>query len=158
MTASGTDGLRPSHGSDSAVGGASELGLVSDVGVRRSLEHLPKLLAAREQVRCAASGFLEGRSGLVVATSRRLLFVYRDPTPIDVTYSDILGFRAKAGVVTAELEIEDSIGRAVIKQIHPRRRLVELAALLHDPPTAEPAPPSDGRAQLSDEEACTLPR
>lgn len=117
-----------------------QLGLVSDVGVRQAIEHLPGLLRQGESVRSAASGFLEGRSGLVVATSERLLFVYRDQTPIAVRYSEIRHFRAKAGIVAAELVIEDSVGIAVIKQIHPRRRLVELAALLHDPSHADLRP------------------
>lgn len=131
----------------------AELGLVSDVGVRKAIEHLPAILGRGERVRCAATCFLEGRSGLVVATSRRLLFVYRDQTPIDVAYSDLRGFRAKAGVVAAELEIEDSVGKAVIRQIHPRGRLVELAALLNEPSAADPPPDTAERPSSSEQEA-----
>ena len=112
--------------------GIGDLHLASDVGVRRAVGHLPAVLRKGERIRCAATGFLEGRSGLVVATSERLLFVYRDQTPIDAQYSDIMRFRARVGIFAAELEIEDRVGPALIKQVHPRRRLRELASVLRE--------------------------
>lgn len=122
---------------------STDLSLQSSVGVRRSIQYLPSVLRPAEQILCAATGFLEGRSGVVLATSDRLLFVYRKQTPISVRYEEILQFRARAGIVTAELEFEDSVGRAVIKQVHPRQRLVKLAAILHDPPNPRPASSSE---------------
>jgi hypothetical protein len=136
MTQSPRD-RRPPEDSAAIPNYPVDLGIGSDVGVRRSLQHLPTILRADETVLCAAAGFLEGRSGLVVATSQRLLFVYRKQTPVDVAYSEIRAFRAKAGIVASELVVEDGVGPAVIKQVHPRQRLVDLAALLHDPPKAQ---------------------
>jgi len=112
-------------------------------GARQALDHLGAILRRGETVQCAATAFLEGRSGLVVATTERLLFVYRDEIPIDAPYADITRFRAKAGVLTADLEFEDSTGRAVLRQIHPRSRLVDLVGILQGRPggTEHPADP-----------------
>jgi hypothetical protein len=115
---------------------ASDIDLPSSVGVRRCLEFLPRALERAETVRCVATGFLEGRSGLVVVTSKRFLFVYRSELPIAVPLSDVVRFRARAGILAAELEIEDTVGTAVIRQIHPRQRLVQLASYLNDPTAA----------------------
>lgn len=127
-------------------------------GARQALDHLGGILRRGETVRCAATAFLEGRSGLVAATSQRLLFVYRDETPIDTPYAGITRFRAKAGVLSADLEFEDSTGRAVLRQIHPRSRLVDLVGILQGRPgetevlAAGPAP-----AARPDREAAGAP-
>lgn len=101
------------------------------VGARQALDHLGSVLLPGETPLCGATAFLEGRSGLVVATTTRLLFIYKDETPIDSPYREIKSVRAKSGAMAAELEIVDGDGRAVIKQVHPRSRLVPLSAIIH---------------------------
>lgn len=110
--------------------------LGNPVGARHSLEALPALLRPGERVLTGATAFLEGRSGLVVATSERLLFVHRDEALIDWDYTAIGHFRALAGLVVADLQVEAEGDRAVIKQVHPRQRLAELAEVLGRSPTA----------------------
>ena len=104
--------------------------LGNPVGARHPMEALPSLLRPAERVLTGATAFLEGRSGLVVATSERLLFVHRDESLIDWDYSRITHFRALAGLVVADLQVEAEDERAVIKQVHPRQRLAELAEVL----------------------------
>lgn len=109
----------------------------SAVGTRQPLELLPSLLASGEKVLTGATAFLDGRSGIVVATNRRLLFLHRDELLVDAEYPAIRHFRALAGLVVADLQLETDERRAVIKQIHPRTRLAELAELLgHSPGTS----------------------
>ena len=117
-----------------------DAGLEGTVGVKRSLEHLRSILRRDESVILSAGAFLEGRSGVLAATDRRLLFVWRDQTPIDAPYESITHFRARVGVVAAELEIEDPVGRALVKQLHPRRRLREFAGLLEERTRNIPGP------------------
>lgn len=107
------------------------------VGARHSLDALPSLLAPGEKLLSGATGFLDGRSGLLVATDRRVLFVHRDELILELGYSSIRHFRALAGLVVADLQIESEDRRAVVKQIHPRSRLSELAELLSRVPGAE---------------------
>ncbi|HVA44172.1 MAG TPA: PH domain-containing protein [Acidimicrobiales bacterium] len=123
-----------------------DYGLGYAAGARQALDHLGDVLRPGETVRCAATAFLEGHSGLLAATTERLLFVHRDETPINSSYPDIARFRAKAGVLTADLEVEDHNGRAVLRQIHPRSRLYDLVGILQDRPGTEvqapaPSPP-----------------
>jgi hypothetical protein len=107
-------------------------------GVRRSLDHLGSILRPGERIICGAQGFLEGRPGLVLATNSRFMFVYRDETPIDSAYEDIVRFRAKVGILASDLEIEDANGVASIRQIHPRARLADLAGILQKGPGPDP--------------------
>lgn len=100
------------------------------VGARHSLDALPSVLGPDEKVLTGATGFLEGKSGLLVATDRRLLFLHREDLMIDLDYSGVRHFRALAGLVVADLQVESEDGRAVVKQIHPRSRLSELAEVL----------------------------
>lgn len=101
------------------------------VGAQRPLETLAGLLAEDEEVLCGASGFRRGHYGLLAATSRRLLFVQGDRAVIDARFAEIDGFRALVGIWTADLKIETGARSELIKQIHPRRRLGELAGVLH---------------------------
>ena len=100
------------------------------VGARHSLDALPSLLAPGEKLLSGATGFLDGRSGLLAATDRRLLFVHRDEVMAEIEYSSIRHFRALAGLVVADLQVESADRRVVVKQLHPRSRLAELAELL----------------------------
>lgn len=120
------------------------LNLGHAAGVRRSLDQLGSILRPGERIVCGAQGFLEGRPGLVIATSSRFLFVYRDETPIDSPYEEITRFRAKVGIVASDLEIEDANGVASIRQIHPRARLADLAGVLQKGPGAAPGAPLPG--------------
>lgn len=104
------------------------------------MEHLRSILQPDESLILSASAFLEGRTGVLAATDRRLLFVYRDQTPIDAPYETITHFRARVGVLAAELEIEDPVGRALVKQLHPRRRLRDFARLLQERVGRSPGP------------------
>jgi hypothetical protein len=113
--------------------------LGNPVGARHSVEALPSLLHEGERVLTGATAFLEGRSGLVVATTERLLFLHRDEPLIDWDYPSIGHFRALAGLVVADLQIERGDERVVIKQVHPRQRLSELADILGRSPAA-PSP------------------
>jgi len=72
----------------------------------------------------------------VVATTERLLFLHREEPLIDWDYPGIGHFRALAGLVVADLQIERGDERAVIKQVHPRQRLSELADILGRSPAA----------------------
>ena len=105
-------------------------------GARTALEHLGRILREGERPLCGATGFLDGHTGLVLATTERLLFVYKDRTPVDDPYEDIVAFRARAGVIGAILQVQDKQGRITIKQIHPRDRLVDFAAILQKGPEA----------------------
>ena len=116
----------------------SGLDLDGAVGAKRSVEHLTTILGPGETVLLSATAFLEGRSGVLAATGERLLFVWRDQTPVDAPYGSITAFRARMGVVSAELEVEDPGGSAVIKQIHPRSRLRGFAQLLQERTQARP--------------------
>ena len=109
------------------------------VGVQEPLERLPSLLRPGEEVLVSAGGFLEGHTGLLVATSQRVLFLWKDQAPIDVDYDAIVSFRARRGLVAVDLEIEDAQGPALVKQVHPRRRLVEFARLLGSRANVGPA-------------------
>ena len=121
-------------------GDPSEAGPDGGVGVKRAMEHLRSILRPDEALLLSASAFLEGRSGVLAATDHRLLFVYRDQTPIEAPYGTITHFRARVGVLAAELEIEDPVGRALVKQVHPRRRLREFARLLQERVGQTPGP------------------
>lgn len=108
-----------------------------------ALDTLPPLLAPDEGVLCAASGFLAGRTGLLVATDRRLLFIRGKDVALDDDYVEIRRFRARSGLTANELYVEDKYGVQLIKQIFPRQRLRELADILGAPPRrpAYTAPP-----------------
>ena len=113
--------------------------LGNPVGARHSMEALPSLLRPGERVLTGATAFLEGRSGLVVATTERLLFLHREEPVIDWDYPGISHFRALAGLVVADLQLERGDERAVIKQVHPRPRLSELAEILGRSPASPEA-------------------
>ncbi len=132
------------------AGPTEDYGLGHAAGARRALSHLGAVLRPGETVRCAATAFLEGRSGLVAATTERLLFIHRSEILISSPYPEITRFRARIGVLTADLEVEDHNGRVVLRQTHPRRRLYELAGILHGRPDAPepraapaPSPPPE---------------
>jgi hypothetical protein len=100
------------------------------VGVRRCIKALSSTLRPGERLRTGAAGFLEGRSGLVAATTERLLFLRRGKVLVDWEYRTITGFRARAGIMAVDLQVESEDLLAVIRQIHPRERLTELAEVL----------------------------
>lgn len=101
-----------------------------------ALDALPAVLGEGEEPLCAASGFLVGHTGLVVATDRRLIFLDGHGVErVSDPYPSVRRFRARHGVVAHELYVEDGSGIHLIKQIHPRERLAQLAAILAHPPS-----------------------
>jgi hypothetical protein len=106
------------------------------VGVKASLEHLAELVGD-EQVKIAATAFLDGHSGLVLATDRRVMFVQGSTVLVEVPYDSFWVFRARQGVTKSDLYLYVPDRRVVLKQVHPRTKLVELANLLgqYRPPT-----------------------
>ncbi|HZU72974.1 MAG TPA: PH domain-containing protein [Acidimicrobiales bacterium] len=99
------------------------------VGVRSSLEHLSDHLRG-EPVVVAATGFLDGHSGLVVITDRRLIFADGPKARIDVALASIVSFRARRGLLACDLHVDLGDQRAVIKQVHPKAQLRKLGRRL----------------------------
>ena len=101
------------------------------VGAQRPLEALANLLGPGEEVLCGATGFVRGHYGVVAATRHRLLFVRGGRAVIDARFAEIDSFHALVGIWAADLSVESGPRSEVIKQIHPRGRLGELAEILH---------------------------
>ncbi|MHB1787686.1 MAG: hypothetical protein ACYCS7_16420, partial [Acidimicrobiales bacterium] len=80
---------------------------------------------------CAATGFLQGRTVLVLYTTERILVMRGGTTLVDLNHASISRFRARSGVTTHELQIENRQGNILsIKQIHPRGQLEALSRAL----------------------------
>jgi len=101
------------------------------VGVRAAVEGLRMVLRPDEDVVCAAAGFLGGRTVLVLYTSERILVMKGGTTLVDLNHSSVSRFRARTGMTTHELQIENRQGSILaIKQIYPRDQLEALSRAL----------------------------
>ena len=101
------------------------------VGVRGSVEALGAVVRADERIVIAATGFVDGRTCLILITSSRLLILRGRSVLVDLDHSAISRFRALTGVATHDLQLENAQGNVlVIKQVHPKAQLEELARVL----------------------------
>lgn len=122
-------GLAPERQAEVAAKVIAQVGQA--VGVRAAVEGLRMVLRPDEDVICAATGFLQGRTVLVLYTTERILVMRGGTTLVDLNHASISRFRARSGVTTHELQIENRQGNILsIKQIHPRGQLEALSRAL----------------------------
>ena len=101
------------------------------VGVRGSVESLATIVRPEERVVCAATGFVDGRTCLILITSNRLLILRGRSLLVDLDHKAISRFRALTGVATHDLQLENALGNVlVIKQVYPKAQLDQLAKVL----------------------------
>ena len=101
------------------------------VGVRGSVESLATVVRPEERVVCAATGFVDGRTCLVLITSSRLLILRGRSVLVDLDHKAISRFRALRGVTTHDLQLENAQGNVLmIKQVYPKSQLEQLAKVL----------------------------
>jgi hypothetical protein len=101
------------------------------VGVRASVESLAVIVRPEEQIVSAATGFVDGRTCLILITSSRLLILRGRSLLVDLDHKSISRFRALTGVATHDLQLENAQGNVlVIKQIYPKAQLDGLAKVL----------------------------
>jgi hypothetical protein len=101
------------------------------IGVRSAVEALGTVLRPEEAVVCAAVGFVDGRTCLVLITSGRFLILRGHSVLVDLEHQAISRFRARTGLTTHDLELQNAQGNVlVVKQVHPKAQLEELARVL----------------------------
>jgi len=122
-------GLAPERQAEMAAKVIAQVGQA--VGVRAAVEGLRMVLRPDEDVICAATGFLQGRTVLVLYTSARILVMRGGTTLVDLNHGSISRFRARTGMATHELQIENRQGNILaIKQIYPRDQLEAMSRAL----------------------------
>jgi hypothetical protein len=98
--------------------------------LRREIDKLPRLLPPGEDILHMAQGRLEGGTGLVVATSRRLMFVEQGVAHQrveDLPYEVILSVQAEVNVVASKLMISGPSSEVSISRVYPKARTMEIA-------------------------------
>ena len=101
------------------------------VGVRSAVESLAAIVRPEERIVCSATGFVDGRTCLILITSSRLLILRGRTLLVDLDHKSISRFRALTGVTTHDLQLENAQGNVlVIKQVYPKTQLDGLAKVL----------------------------
>lgn len=98
--------------------------------LRREIDKLPRLLPPGEEILHMAQGRLEGGTGLIVATARRLMFVEQGVAHQrveDLPYELILSVQAEVNVVASKLTISGPASEVSISRVYPKARTMEIA-------------------------------
>lgn len=88
---------------------------------RRELKALPDLLAAGEQVFAFSSGFMDGKSWLIVLTDKRILFLNKgflyglDQSSISL--DKINSISGSTGILFGDIVVEDGANKHWIKRV-----------------------------------------
>jgi hypothetical protein len=100
------------------------------MGVGKELKKLPALLLDGEEVLNLARGRYDRRQGLVVLTDRRILFVEEGVMRSrleDFPYAKVSSVQSQTAVMSGKLQIFASGNKAVIDNVLPKARAVEIA-------------------------------
>lgn len=124
---------------------------------RREINELPNVLWPNERIEQFGGGTYEGKSGVLVATNRRLIFLDKGLIRLkveDFPYDKITSIRVETGLLQGKLTIMGSGNDAVIDRVpkdqaqrlgdHVRRRLNKAA----QPPAADRSGGGDVVSQL----------
>jgi len=98
--------------------------------VRRELQKLPSVLDEREDLVNLAQGNYDDKNGLVVVTARRVVFLeeglaFRSRLE-DFPYGRISSVQTEQSMLSGKLTIFASGNKAVIKNVYPKARAVEI--------------------------------
>ena len=122
--------------SAAAVDRLAEEHLTRSWDVMEELDVLPGTLEPGEQPQAMAHAGLGGKSGPVVLTDRRLLFVSRKPTDeefVELPRAKLGGAEAGSNLLGAtRLRVDHDGTRVDFKAIETKERAGEIAALLGD--------------------------
>lgn len=115
------------------------------IGVRKELARLPTMLGDREQVENLAGGRYDGRNGLVVLTDRRVMFVEEGMMRSkleDFPYERVSSVQTEKTMMAGKLVIFVSGNKAVIDNVLPKERAVEIGDAIRARITSAPPTPS----------------
>lgn len=104
-------------------------------GVRKELKQLPSLLQEGKPVLNMAAGQYDGRQGLLVVTDRRAIFYEKGlgrSRQEDFPFSKMSSVRSETGRMRGKLTIYASGNSAVIEDIYPKSRALEIGDLMRD--------------------------
>jgi hypothetical protein len=99
------------------------------IGIRREVKKLPELLGEGEDVVTMAQGKYEDKQGLVAVTDRRVLFLEQGMVRHrleDFPYGRISSVQTETGMAYGKLTIHASGNKAVIENVLPKQRAVEI--------------------------------
>jgi Bacterial PH domain len=120
--------------------------------VRRELKKLPEMLGEVKHVLNLARGEYDGREGLIAVTEHRILFLDQGMVRHgfeDFRFDKITSVQQSTGVLSGELTIFSAGTKHQIKDVHPKRRAVEIADYVRSqlgktsPPSGSARAPSE---------------
>lgn len=134
--------------------------LAHRMGVKKELRNLPKALHDGEDVVNLARGKYDGKQGLVVVSDRRIIFLSEGigrHKLEDFPYDKISSVQSEKGIVNGGLKIFASGNTAVIDDVYPKERAVEIGDYVrmrlqkgHDPTPAAADDPMEQIRKLGE--------
>ena len=103
---------------------AKELNVKNMWFTRREFHYLPKILAEDEKLKAFASGLMNGKTWLIVATNRRIIFldkglIYR-LNQVEIPLTKINSISQKEGLFLGEINIWDGASNMEIRNVAKR--------------------------------------
>lgn len=106
---------------------------LNSFGIGRELRELPTILHDDEHVEQMARAQREGKNGLLVLTSERVIWFHASVTRRDMhehTYAKISSVEASKGMVFSKLNINAGGDNWALKDVQPKSSLDNLASLI----------------------------